>query len=415
MSYNETASVAAARRSFKSDSPLAMSVSSIAPSNLPRQVYCILGLPIDAIELPDLVRLIDAAAANRSRLLVSTPNLNFLTSSLSDTEFRESVLDSDACPPDGKPIIWIARLLGLPIRKRAAGADLLDALSLRKQTERRLTAFLFGGAPGIAATAACRLNDRHGDLLCVGTLDPGFCDLAEMSTDDVIASVNESDADFLIVSLGAKKGQLWLQRNHDRLTIPVRSHLGAAINFQAGTVKRAPTIFRELGFEWLWRIKEERVLWRRYRDDGLVFARLLVTRVLPLLVITQLQRIRPAAEGQLQVTRTSNDGAVTLRLDGSATERNVSTIMPLLNEAISTSKDVIINLGGVRYIDMRFFGLLLMLRKELKLRGCQLSFDQVPGRIKRLFRLNEVGFLLTNELEGFAASAPMQAAGSRAV
>ena len=64
--------------------------------------------------------------------------------------------------------------------------------------------------------------------------------------------------DFLAVSLGAKKGQAWLLRNHHRLQIPVRAHLGATINFQTGTVKRAPASIRQaLGFEWLWRIKEE--------------------------------------------------------------------------------------------------------------------------------------------------------------
>ena len=33
------------------------------------------------------------------------------------------------------------------------------------------------------------------------------------------------------------KAKLWLQRNHDRLKIPIRAQLGATINFQAGTVQ----------------------------------------------------------------------------------------------------------------------------------------------------------------------------------
>ena len=56
--------------------------------------------------------------------------------------------------------------------------------------------------------------------------------------------------------------------NHDRLQIPVRSHLGAAINFQAGVLKRAPLLVRQFGFEWLWRIKQEPYLWSRYLHDG---------------------------------------------------------------------------------------------------------------------------------------------------
>src|SRR5450755_3797022 len=65
--------------------------------DLLRSVYCVLGMPIDAISMATVVRRIEAAAADRSTLLISTTNLNFLVSCLTDSEFRESVLDSDLC------------------------------------------------------------------------------------------------------------------------------------------------------------------------------------------------------------------------------------------------------------------------------------------------------------------------------
>ncbi len=122
-------------------------------SNLARSVYCVLGIPIDAINMATVVHRIETAAADRAVFVISTPNLNFLVSSLSDPEFRESLLDSDLCPPDGAPIVWIAGLLGLPIKERAAGADLFDQLQVRAGGARRLTIFLFGGAKGVAAAA----------------------------------------------------------------------------------------------------------------------------------------------------------------------------------------------------------------------------------------------------------------------
>ena len=82
------------------------------------------------------------------------------------------------------------------------------------------------------------MNAQPSGLHCVGSLYPGFGSVDEMSRDDIIDKINSSDADFLVASLGAKKGQLWLQRNHYRLLIPVRAHLGAVINFQAAMVKR---------------------------------------------------------------------------------------------------------------------------------------------------------------------------------
>jgi N-acetylglucosaminyldiphosphoundecaprenol N-acetyl-beta-D-mannosaminyltransferase len=368
-------------------------------SNLARSVYCVLGIPIDAINLTTVVRRIEAAAAERAVLLISTPNLNFLVSSLSDPEFRESLLDSDLCPTDGTPIIWIARLLGLPIKERAAGADLLERLHIRGIHACQLKVFLFGGAEGVAAAAARKLNSELGGLVCVGTMNPGFCDVDQMSQDHVIDVVNSSGADFLVLSLGAKKGQLWLQRNHSRLTIPVRSHLGAAINFQAGTVKRAPRLVRAWGFEWLWRIKEERYLWKRYRDDGFVLLRLLLTRVLPLAILTRWQQFRRKHGARdLLIKKAHDDQSITISLCGAASENHVAKAILRFEDVLTSNKDIIIDLSDTVQIDARFLGLLLMLRKELRSRGKKLRFKAVPHAIERMFYLNELGFLLSADL-----------------
>ena len=210
-------------------------------SDLTRDVYCVFGAPIDATDMAATLRRINQASTNSEPILISTVNLNFLANSLADPEFRDSLLFSDFCTADGMPIVWLARLLGLPIRERIAGADILDKLRA-KTSLRKLKVFFFGGADGIAEAARRVLNAENGGLTCVGTLNPGYGTIDDMSSDAVIAKINASNADFLIVALGASKGQAWLSRNHHRLRVPVRAHLGAAINFQAGTVRRAPKL-----------------------------------------------------------------------------------------------------------------------------------------------------------------------------
>lgn len=362
-------------------------------ATLARSVYCVLGLPIDAVNLMTVVQRIEAAAINRTTYLISTPNLNFLVNSLSDPEFRESLLDSDLCPPDGAPIVWIARLLGLPIQERVAGSDLLDRLRAGGAGVRRLALYLFGGAKGVAAAAAARLNAEPGGLNCVGTMDPGFCEVSEMSQDHVMDTLNSSGADFLVLSLGAKKGQLWLQRNHHRLTIPIRAHLGAAVNFQAGLIDRAPPIVRAWGFEWLWRIKEEHYLWKRYRDDGLILLRLLLTRVLPLAIITRWQQFSSKHQ-DLTVKKSSDARSIVISLSGAASKQHVSKATLCFQEALASGQDITVDLTNTRLIDARFLGLLLMLRKELKSRGARLIIAGASRSMERMFRLHELGFLL---------------------
>jgi len=100
-------------------------------------------------------------------------------------------------------------------------------------------------------------------LIGVGSMDPGFGTVESMSTDETLAEINRHNIDVIIVSLGAGKGQAWIEANRHKLNAPIISHLGAVINFFAGTVHRAPQWVQKQGLEWCWRILQEPSLWKR--------------------------------------------------------------------------------------------------------------------------------------------------------
>src|SRR6266702_4979002 len=141
--------------------------------DLSRIVFGVLGLPLDVLGLEDLLQRIDHAVGARTSFLLSTPNVNFLMMSRSDPEFRESLLMSDLCAVDGMPLVWIAKLLGIPLRERLSGSDIFEALRSRV-TARKLTVFFFGGSDGVALTVSKKLNQEAAGLKCVGVLNPGF-------------------------------------------------------------------------------------------------------------------------------------------------------------------------------------------------------------------------------------------------
>jgi N-acetylglucosaminyldiphosphoundecaprenol N-acetyl-beta-D-mannosaminyltransferase len=370
----------------------------MADDDLSRNVYCVLGMPIDVCGMASVLRDIEAAAANRRPLFISTPNLNFLINMQTDPDFRQSLLQSDLCPADGMPIVWIAQLLGVPIKNRIAGSDIFDALKAEHDFKNPLKVFLFGGAEGVSSAACRALNAESCGLYCVGSIYPGFGSVDEMSRDDTIDKINSSHADLLVVSLGSQKGQSWLQRNNDRLLIPVRVHMGAVINFQAGSVMRAPPIMRRLGLEWLWRIKEEPYLWRRYWNDGMVLLGLLFTRVLPLAVRNWLQlKYAPQAQ-DLIIRQMRSDESITVSLRGSATGRHVDKIIKAFRDAIATKKRVVIDFSDTQSVDSRFLGILLMFGKQLSENGAGPAAltGLSPGFIE-LFRLNGLEFLLRSE------------------
>ena len=371
-------------------------------ADIEREVYGIFGVPVDAVDMASTLERITGATVSRKPFLISTINLNFLLTSQSDEQFRESILRSDLCTADGMPIIWIARLLGIPINMRIAGSDVFEALKTREQPGRRLKVFLFGGAHGVAAAACEKINAERGPLFCAGWRDPGFVSVDDMSTEADLRVINSSNADFLALALGAKKGQEWLLRNHDRVRVPVRAHLGATINFQAGTLTRAPKFMQKSGLEWLWRTLQEPKLWNtRYRNDGFALLRLLITRVLPLRVLERWDRIGSPGQGLAIASLEKNNGIV-LNLYGSAVADNVGVALPYFRRAVAARMPVTLDLTDTRRIDARFFGLLLMLDKILKRQGLVLSFTGVSSQIERAFRLNGFSYLLHSKTEGAA-------------
>jgi|GEM_PF-2498076 len=236
----------------------------------------ILGLPFHIIDLEGAVQAVCRAAMTRRRLLLSTPNVNFVIQAQKDAQFRNSVLASHISLADGMPIVWVSKLFGLPLTQRVSGADLFEALASR-YCDHPLRVYFFGGENGVAERAAYTLNQQPRGLLAVGHQSPGFGSVSDLSDSKVLAAINSTDPDLLVVSISAKKGQEWILRNFRDLNAPVIANLGAVVNFTAGAVKRSPPIVARAGMEWLWRITQEPHLFARYTSDAVGLASLLMS------------------------------------------------------------------------------------------------------------------------------------------
>ena len=358
-----------------------------------RNVHCLLGVPIDAADMAGTVAALRQAIRLRQPCFLSTPNLNFLVACQSDPAFRRSLLDSDLAIADGMPLVWVARLLGIPIRERVAGSSLVERLH-RSSSGEPIRVFFLGGPEGAAAAAAQALVARPGGLACVGFANPGFGSIAAMSPPELIDRINRSGADFLVVALGAKKGQAWILHNRSRLAVPVASHLGAVINFLAGTVRRAPPWMQAAGLEWLWRIREEPALVRRYWRDGLAFGRLLLTRVLPYALF--LRRHRPSAEAIAAAILgiDAGEGRLRLRLEGAWAGDKVHTLRAALRPELLAGRDVLVDLGSASHLDSACLGLLMLLHGYQARQGRSLVIAPVSGTVQKIFRYGCAEYLL---------------------
>ncbi len=357
-----------------------------------RNVHCVMGLPVDAMSMDEAVCHLQQARASRTKCFFSTPNLNFMMASQKQSGLRESVCMSDISLADGMPLVWVSRLLNIPIRERVSGADLFDCL--RQQTESLWRVFFFGGPKGTGQSACLAFGDQSVGILPTGYIYPGFVSASQMSRDDLLQCINQSDSDMVVVSLGAAKGQDWICRNRQHITAPVIGHLGAVINFVAGSVQRAPRWMQRTGLEWLWRAKEERTLIRRYVNDGLSFLRVLAIRVLPLALhqARQKPQIEDLRNASTAYTRQGSQSLIYFQ--GAWTASNLQPVRDIFTRIEQSHDSAVLNMAQVLSIDSAFVGLLLLLEQSLTMRQLSLRLTETPPFIRRYLQLSCVQHLV---------------------
>jgi len=226
---------------------------------------CIGDLLFDNLDLAQSVATVERALACGRRGYVVTPNVDHLVLYRDCPAFRAACREAALRLADGMPIVWASRLIGQPLRARAAGSDLFPVLC-GMAAVRGHTVFLLGGAAGVADQAAIRLVARFPGLRIAGVYAPPdrFQHEGE-AAEAAVRAVNAARPSVLFVALGTPKQELWVHRHWSRLDVGVALCCGAAFDFVAGVQIRAPDWMQRAGLEWLWRLaRNPRRLWRRY-------------------------------------------------------------------------------------------------------------------------------------------------------
>lgn len=224
---------------------------------------------LDNLTMEEAVQEIDRLVQEKKHSYVVTPNLDHIVLIENDNLFREIYEKADLILTDGKPLLWIAKRQGTPIKEKISGSDLFPRicdLSAKKQ----YSIFILGAADGVADKAAKNLKEKYDGLKIVGTYSPpiGF-EKDEIEVNKIIKMINHSGAMILAVSLGSPKGEKFIYNILNKINVALSISIGATIDFEAGVVKRAPKWMSDMGLEWLFRITQEpKRLIKRYWNDA---------------------------------------------------------------------------------------------------------------------------------------------------
>ena len=225
---------------------------------------------IDNLTMQEALLEIDVLVNTTKGAYVVTPNVDHIVQLERGGEIVDAYKHADLILADGKPLLWIAKWYGTPIKEKVSGSDLFPLLC-KMAAEKGYKMFFLGATEGVAVKAAENLKKRFNDLQVVGTYAPPFGfekDHEEM--EKIKDMIKAARPEILIVGLGCPKQEKFMYHHCKELGVPVSLGLGASFDFEAGNIKRAPKWMADHGLEWLFRItRDPRRLAKRYLVDDM--------------------------------------------------------------------------------------------------------------------------------------------------
>ena len=211
---------------------------------------------------------------NLTEGVLVTPNLDHLIKLQKDREFYEVYQKAEWVVCDSKILYLFGKLLKTPIKEAIPGSSFFTSYYMYHKDDADCRIFLLGAKEGIAQKAMERINGKVGRRMVVGAHSPSFgFEKSEEECEELCRIVNESGANVLLVGVGAPKQEKWIMKYKDRMGgVKLFMALGATIDFEAGTLKRAPRFWQRVGMEWFYRFcMEPKRLFKRYFVDDIGF------------------------------------------------------------------------------------------------------------------------------------------------
>ncbi len=206
---------------------------------------------VDDVTVGEAIEHILGPAIPRRARIVNFVHPHALDLAATDAALARDLAWADVVLPDGVGLRVAARILGVSLAHNVNGTDLLPLLC-DAAAARGTRIVLVGGAPGVADECARRLRAAH-DGLVIEALSDGFAkDFAP-----VVDAIRARGPCVVLVGMGSPKQEAWARAWLADLEGVTAVTVGGLFDFYSERVTRAPIALREVGLEWLWRLKQE--------------------------------------------------------------------------------------------------------------------------------------------------------------
>jgi N-acetylglucosaminyldiphosphoundecaprenol N-acetyl-beta-D-mannosaminyltransferase len=353
-----------------------------------RSSVAVLGVPFDNVSMDEALALLEEKINEEGFHQIATANVDFLMHSIRDKELQEILCSCDLVVPDGMPIVWAARLMGMRLKERVSGVDLVPRLAALA-AERGYGMYLLGATEQSSRQAAEFLKQSFPSLRIVGRYSPPRSSLAEMDHEAILSRIERAKPEILLVAMGNPKQEKWLAMHRNRLRVPLCMGVGGSLDFLAGTVSRAPLWMQRSGLEWLHRVLQEPSrLAKRYLNDAAGLA----MHLPPQVAVSATQPRKPLASA-LQVHDVGS--ALVIAINGDLSAPLLTQFDHHARRASSDGRHVILDLAGLAYLGPDSLGTLVHLMTTMRQRKRQLWLADLPGHVQRVLRTGRLAHYFT--------------------
>lgn len=240
----------------------------------------VLGVLVDAVDYDAASDRLISAARDGRPLAATALAVHGVVAAAEDPQLRHRINHFDLVSPDGMPVRWALNLLhGVGLPDRVAG-PWLTVHVCRKAADEGLPLYLYGSRPEVLDRLRANLIRHHPRLEVAGASPSLFRTTSAVEQEEIAARIRDSGARLCLVGLGCPRQEVFVWEQHHRTSMPMLA-VGAAFDFHAGTLRRAPAALERAGLEWAYRLsREPKRLARRYVETNPRFlARLAMQKV----------------------------------------------------------------------------------------------------------------------------------------
>lgn len=210
------------------------------------KVAKIQGFKINLLKYQEALDFVKESLDNGENIQIVTINPEFIEAAKKNPDFASVLKYSELVIPDGVGIKIALKLKGIN-QEQIRGVDFAQSLiELASKYGYKLA--LVGAKPEINEKLTSILKEKYPNLNIVYNRDGYFT-----NDDEVIENIKNSGANLVFSALGAPKQEFFNAKLKNVLQGVAAIGLGGTFDVLSGSIKPAPSIYRKLGLEWLYR------------------------------------------------------------------------------------------------------------------------------------------------------------------